>query len=158
MNTGATSVCISKRLPSLDGWRAISIMMVLGAHAEHTNGFPNAFHAIFKWLFDGTLGVLFFFVISGFLITWLLVFENDRSGHINLKHFYARRALRILPVYYAFILTLVCLQLFTVYTQSVSAWIGNLTFTTNFVTANVWPSGHLWSLSVEEQFYLLWPP
>src|SRR5882724_7345116 len=100
----------SSRLPSLDGWRAVSILMVLGAHCQHVNGFPNALHGTFSWLFDGNLGVRFFFIISGFLITWLMVLERDQTGGVNLRHFYARRALRILPVYFTFILALAGLQ------------------------------------------------
>ena len=157
MNTCIVPPRTTTRLPSLDGWRAISIVLVLGSHSENTAGFPNHLRILFNWLFEGNLGVRFFFVISGFLITWLMVLEKDRTGHVNLRHFYIRRALRILPVYFAFILTLTCLQLFTPYTQSISVWIGNLTFTTDFINAGVWTSGHLWSLSVEEQFYLVWP-
>jgi len=140
----------------LDGWRAISIILVLGAHSNHTAGFPSKWHSVFKWLFDGRLGVRFFFIISGFIITWLMLVEHARNGRVNLHHFYARRALRILPVYGAFLGVLFGLQLFPGYRQSAAAWIGNLTFTTNFVSDN-WISGHLWSLAVEEQFYLLWP-
>jgi peptidoglycan/LPS O-acetylase OafA/YrhL len=146
----------SSRLPSLDGWRALSIALVLGAHSIITPGFPPALRTTFTWLFDGDLGVRFFFIISGFLITWLITLENDHIGRVNLKQFYIRRALRILPVYFAFMLVLAGLQHFTPYTQSGAVWAGNLTFTTNFIGCN-WPSAHLWTLAVEEQFYLLWP-
>jgi peptidoglycan/LPS O-acetylase OafA/YrhL len=144
------------RLPSLDGWRAVSIGLVLAEHSKYTVGFPPAWKTAAKWLVDGGLGVRFFFVISGFLITWLMICEHDRTGQVNLKHFYARRALRILPVYYAFIIVLIGLQTFTQYVQPSTTWIGNLTFTTNFLPLH-WTSGHLWSLSTEEQFYLIWP-
>lgn len=147
----------SFRLPSLDGWRAVSIALVLGAHSRHTAGFPSGLTQAFDWLFDGGLGVRFFFIISGFLITWLMISEHDQKGRVSLKHFYARRALRILPVYCAFIVALIMLGLVTPYRQTAGTWIGNLTFTTNFVEGGNWVSGHLWSLSVEEQFYLLWP-
>ena len=107
-------------------------------------------------MFDGDLGVRFFFVISGFLITWLMLLEHDRHGKVSLKAFYIRRALRILPVYFGFILCLAALQYFTKFSQSTAEWVGNLTFTTNFFGGN-FTSEHLWSLSTEEQFYLLWP-
>jgi peptidoglycan/LPS O-acetylase OafA/YrhL len=143
------------RLPSLDGWRAVSIVMVLMYHAQFTVGFPEI-PLVFKWIFDGDLGVRFFFVISGFLITWLMLRESETTGTVNLRHFYIRRCFRILPVYFGFLIVLFCLQQLTTYIQSGTAWVGNLTFTTNYVTIP-WTARHLWSLSVEEQFYVLWP-
>lgn len=144
------------RLASLDGWRAVSIIMVLGSHCKFSAGFPDDLAVPFEWLFDGDLGVRFFFVISGFLITWLMLNESHRQGRVSLKAFYVRRSLRILPVYCAFLLCVVGLQFFTRYQQSTLAWFGNLTFTTNFLGSE-FTTGHLWSLSTEEQFYLLWP-
>lgn len=146
----------TKRLPSLDGWRALSIIFVLGYHSRVVTGFPKTMVSIFNWLFDGDLGVRIFFVISGFIITYLLLQEFNRNGSINLRNFYIRRALRILPVYYVYILVVFLLQKFTPWHQSLSAWIANLTFTTNFFGSS-WTTGHLWSIAVEEQFYLLWP-
>jgi len=146
----------SSRLPSLDGWRALSILIVLGAHTMHTSGFPSDQGHLFHRLFDGHLGVRFFFVISGFLITWLMLTEERRTGTVDLKNFYIRRALRILPVYLVFLAVLAVLQVFTPFQQSPLAWFGNLTFTTNFLNDSH-SSNHLWSLAVEEQFYLLWP-
>lgn len=145
----------SSRLPSLDGWRAISIILVLGSHCPRTPGFPPGLKGVFSW-FDGDLGVRCFFVISGFLISWLLSSEADRHGSISLTRFYIRRALRILPVYFAYMAVLWILHLTTPFNQPTTTWLANFTFTTNFFEAT-WSSGHLWSLSVEEQFYLLWP-
>ncbi len=139
----------SKKLPSLDGWRAVSIALVLLAHSSYTSGFPEVFHHGAA----GGLGVRLFFIISGFLITCLLLQEQMKHGTISLKHFYVRRALRILPVYFFYLLVLGGL---TRYSQPVTAWLANLTFTTNFFPTP-WFTGHLWSLGVEEQFYLLWP-
>lgn len=146
---------LSRRLPSLDGWRAISIILVLGAHCPHVAGYPASLNPFFQF-FDGDLGVRCFFVISGFLITWLLVQEQESNGCVSLKRFYIRRGLRILPVYFGFMAALWILHLFTTFDQPLGAWLANLTFTTNFFDTT-WPSGHLWSLSVEEQFYLVWP-
>src|SRR5664280_3750068 len=144
------------RLPSLDGWRAFSIAMVLGSHSTFAAGFPKTWHPLFNLAFDGNLGVRCFFLISGFLITWLMIIEADRSGRVNLRHFYARRALRILPVYFGFLLVIALLQWMTPFVLSRHIWLCNLTFTRNFVEGD-FTTDHLWSLSVEEQFYLLWP-
>lgn len=155
-NHATTAQPPTGRLPSLDGWRAASIILVLGAHSKAIHGFPHELHRTFKWLFDGDLGVRCFFVISGFIITWLLLRERNATGKISLGNFYARRALRILPVYWAFLLTVGVLSAVTAYHQSLANWIANLTFTTNFAASN-WTTGHLWSLAIEEQFYLVWP-
>ncbi len=152
----SSSKIFLSRLPSLDGWRAVSILLVLGFHSSFIQGFPVWLHPAFGWIFDGNLGVRFFFVISGFLITWLLLQEMNRAGSISLKDFYIRRCLRILPVYFTFLGVLALLQFFGAAKQSSASWIGALTFTRNLF-GNDAISGHLWSLSVEEQFYLLWP-
>jgi peptidoglycan/LPS O-acetylase OafA/YrhL len=143
-------------LPSLDGWRAVSILLVLGFHCKAVPGFPESFRQPFKWIFDGPLGVRIFFLISGFLITFLLLREHRLRGRANLRNFYLRRSFRIFPVYFCFLGVLLLLQIFTPYEQELRHWIANLTFTTNFTDAP-WTSGHLWSLAIEEQFYLLWP-
>lgn len=143
------------RLPSLDGWRALSILLVLGAHSGMNYHGPPRWQPVFQWS-QGETGVLCFFVISGFLITWLMLVENDRQGRISLRNFYIRRVLRIFPVFYTFLLAVAALQYFTPWSQSRLEWLGCLTFTQNFINSQD-PTGHLWSLSVEEQFYLLWP-
>ena len=142
----------NKKLPSLDGWRAVSISLLLLGHSVFTPGFPS-FAKAFNSQGTGILGVRFFFVISGFLITWLLVGEREKTGSINLNHFYARRVLRIFPVNYVH---LAVLGLLTAFRQPASAWLANFTYTTNFFPTG-FPTSHLWSLAVEEQFYLLWP-
>lgn len=157
LDAKVTSATIT-RLPSLDGWRAISIVMVLGGHCVFTPGFPPRLVPLFETVFPAELGVHFFFVISGFLISWLLMVEDDTYGRVSLKHFYARRALRILPVCLAFLAILGVLQALGIYTQGADVWLHNLTFTTNFLPARPFASAHLWSLGVEEQFYLFWPP
>ncbi len=149
------------RLPSLDGWRALSIILVLGDHCLLVHKFPAFLEKPFDWFFDGNLGVRVFFVISGFLITSLLLRENEKTGRISLSNFYKRRALRILPVYTAFLAVVALLQLVTTFHQGLSMWVTNLTFTTGFVVFG--DSGwslttfHLWSLAIEQQFYLIWP-
>ena len=130
--------------------------MVLGFHSTFATGFPDSLKSPFRWIFDGDLGVRFFFVISGFLITWLMLQEKDRTGEINLQNFYARRCLRIFPVYFTFLAVLAGLQFLGVFNQSKMSWIGDLTFSRNLFGQDP-ISEHLWSLSVEEQFYLVWP-
>lgn len=120
------------------------------------HGFPEAWRSLFHWLFDGELGVRWFFLISGYLITWLLLKERDHTGDINLGRFYLRRGLRLMPVYFAYLATLVTLQWMTIYSQRPLEWFGNIVFLTNFVGCT-WPGAHLWSLAVEQQFYLVWP-
>lgn len=132
--------------------------MVLLAHSAETPHLSTMgiLAGYFPLFFDGNLGVRFFFVISGFLITFLLIRECERTGSVSLKNFYIRRALRILPVYLAYLTVVAILQVFTQLHQAPITWIGDLTFTVNFLPRGV-ISGHLWSLSVEEQFYLIWP-
>ena len=149
-----------KQLPSFNGWRAIAILLVLGQHTALTNGFPAHYHDLVYNGFDGNLGVRFFFTISGFLITWLMLKEEGEYGSINLKHFYLRRALRILPVYLACLLVMAILQILGISAQKGFTWIQLFTFTRNFYQtghAEDLISGHFWSLSVEEQFYFVWP-
>jgi peptidoglycan/LPS O-acetylase OafA/YrhL len=154
---GPKTNVLSGRLPSLDGWRALSIMMVFAAHATPDPAIRAlALKPALGPLFDGNLGVRFFFVISGFLITYLLLREFQKTGRIDLWAFYTRRALRILPIYFAYLAVVAVLQLTIKVQQPAITWVGVLTFTVNFLP-RYHIVGHLWSLSVEEQFYFLWP-
>lgn len=151
-----------RRLPSLDGWRAVSIGLVLLSHSSLMVSFPDEWKKPFAQLFDGNLGVRFFFLISGFLITWLMIKERQLCGVVDLKLFYCRRALRILPVCFAYLGVVGILSVATPFGQSRAVWLSNITFTTNFMLDRnwhgvPWPSIHLWSLAIEEQFYLIWP-
>jgi peptidoglycan/LPS O-acetylase OafA/YrhL len=99
-------------------------------------------------------------VISGFLITWLLLREatgkNSEASAISLSSFYLRRLFRIAPVYYSFLLVYALLETQNCDKIDLSQWLANLTFLANYASAEG-PTGHLWSLGVEEQFYLIWP-
>src|SRR5580658_9562789 len=88
------------RIPSVDGLRALSITLVLVGHLRGTRGIGTFELGVGDY---AHLGVLVFFVISGFLITSLLLSEQARTGTVSLKRFYARRSLRILPVSYGYI-------------------------------------------------------
>lgn len=142
------------RLPSLDGLRAVSIALVLIGHLSGTRGFARLNVGVGDY---AHLGVTIFFVISGFLITRLMLSEHSRSGYVSLRLFYARRALRLLPASYAFITFISLFWLAgVVHFQARDFWHA-VTYTMNYLPGRSWQFGHLWSLSVEEQFYFIWP-
>ena len=146
-------------LPGLDGVRALAVLGVLLYHGDLT------------WMRGGYLGVDVFFVLSGFLITTLIVEEFSRSGRVDFKQFYIRRARRLLP---ALLLVLVVVGALTafIYRDSAASFRADALASLFYVT-NWWyivadhsyfeaigrPAflQHLWSLAVEEQFYLIWP-
>lgn len=147
-----------RRMPSLDGIRAISILMVCYGHLSGTRYFPVSIVAYGRWCGDvAHLGVLVFFVISGFLITSLLMSERETTGAISLKRFYLRRIVRIFPAFYAFILVMAIAALSGAAHLTGRDFAYALTYTVNFEPDRSMQMGHLWSLSIEEQFYLLWP-
>jgi peptidoglycan/LPS O-acetylase OafA/YrhL len=109
-------------------------------------------------------GVRLFFVLSGYLITQLLLQEFARTGSIRLGRFYARRALRIFPAFYAYLLAVTVVSLWDPAGVTVRTWLAAATFTWNYAhewislpQEGVWRLGHLWTLAVEQQFYLFWP-
>ena len=136
-------------VPALDGIRGVAILLVLGVHS----------HSLVP---GGGLGVDLFFVLSGFLITSLLLGEWGVTGAIDLRAFYRRRALRLLPalivmlVAYSVVASLLHVQ------HAPSGALLGLTYTFNGAAAwfgfQALGLDHLWSLAAEEQFYLLWPP
>lgn len=144
-----------QRLPSLDGFRALSILLVLGEHASMSIGYPRSAEML-KPLFSGYLGVRIFFVLSGFLISRLLLVEQRATGRVSLSRFYARRALRIVPAYAAYTAVLVLLQWWTPLHLSACDYLTTATFTKDLGCGR-WLDGHFWSLAIEQQFYLVWP-
>ena len=144
----------ARRLPSLDGLRAFSIFLVLLGHLGGTRGFPRVNLEIGDY---SHLGVVVFFVISGFLITRLMLLEEVKNGHVSLRLFYERRALRLFPAAYTY-LAFVCLLGMAgfAHLRATDIWHA-ATYTVNFLPDRAKLIGHLWSLSVEEQFYLIWP-
>ncbi|HWK05470.1 MAG TPA: acyltransferase [Puia sp.] len=143
-------------IPSLNGLRALSIITVILGHLNVRN-FPGIRIPFPLTIFtDSTLGVNVFFVISGFLITTLLIEEEKESGSINLKNFYIRRMIRIFPAYYFLLLVYLILQLSSVLHFTGRSWLSSL-FYYKYLDGGDWESGHFWSLSVEEHFYLVWP-
>jgi len=141
------------RIPSLDGLRAVSIGLVLFAHLCGTANFPVG-HEVFN---TGNLGVRVFFIISGFLITGILLREIEKTGTVNLSKFYYRRTLRIFPAYYFFLGVVGILALGGVLKLPFGEWLSAVFYISNYAPISNWEIGHTWSLAVEEQFYLLMP-
>jgi peptidoglycan/LPS O-acetylase OafA/YrhL len=139
------------RIPGLDGLRAVAVGFVLLAHASQTHGFPGPHCRV------AAIGVDVFFVLSGFLITTLLVRERDRTGRVSLTGFYGRRAIRILPAFVAFLSALGIMASAGWVAVAPADWLAAGTFTMNFRPHPSWAVAHLWSLSIEEHFYLAWP-
>jgi peptidoglycan/LPS O-acetylase OafA/YrhL len=136
------------RIPRLDFLRAVSAGIVVIYHSGYVT-VPAGF------------GVLTFFVISGFLITHLLLRENDATGNISFRDFYVRRSLRIFPPFYAYWIIAIALLLARhaniIWPQAICSlfYVGNY-----YQGLHGYPSSlfsHTWSLGVEEQFYLVWP-
>ncbi|MBZ0232977.1 MAG: acyltransferase [Deltaproteobacteria bacterium] len=147
----------SRRIPSLDGLRAISIVLVLVSHLLGTRGFPVGTRAMGAIGDFGYLGVRVFFVISGFLITSLLLAEHAKTRTISLKGFYARRAWRIFPAFYTFVAAMIVAWALGSIALRGGDILAAVTYTMNYHYDRSWELGHIWSLSIEEQFYLVWP-
>lgn len=161
--------------PHLDALRFFAFFAVFVNHALISFGYynPNPTYKFIQknFLSAGGLGVSFFFVLSGFLITYLLLEEKENHGRINIKKFYIRRILRIWPLY--FLIVILALFIFPLFkdavpssfpirfaTDQLNPWLyagfaGNFDYLWNGIS-NVL-IGILWSVSIEEQFYLFWP-
>lgn len=137
-----------RSIPALDGIRALSVFLVILAHLG------------VEWA-SGVHGVMAFFVLSGFLITWLLLKENDQNGFISLRSFYVRRALRIFPAFYVFCVVYIVLVWIVQGKFPWAQYVACFFYVSNYYLPIVKPAhmamAHTWSLAVEEQFYLLWP-
>ncbi len=157
---------------NLDGLRFLCFLSVFFYHSFATSYTyiidTDAYHFIKQGIFgNGNLGVNFFFVLSGFLITYLLLQEKQLNGKINIINFYLRRILRIWPLYFlcvffGFVVFPYCKAYFGKTPNETATFLHYLTFTSNFegIHKGVPDSsilGVLWSIAVEEQFYLIWP-
>jgi peptidoglycan/LPS O-acetylase OafA/YrhL len=139
---------VQNRIPGLDGIRALSIILVLFAHLAD---------GVSPWSHYGAFGVESFFVLSGFLITWLLCIEEDKRGVVSLPSFYVRRALRILPPALLYITVATLLGLAGLADVTHNEPLYCIFFVRNLMQNGGLHLGHFWSLAIEEQFYLLWP-
>jgi peptidoglycan/LPS O-acetylase OafA/YrhL len=137
------------RIPTLDGWRCVAILLVLITH------FQRSF--LHQYFLDvGQHGVTIFFVLSGYLITTTLLVRDT----IDLPQFYIRRFFRIMPAAWTYLLVLCLIAAFTSMKTVGNSLTGCLLFFRNYIQetpANTCTE-HFWSLSLEEQFYLVWPP
>jgi len=159
---GATiSLSRSKRIARLDGVRAVAVSLVvllhvsLNMHLFKEGSLPDLFASTI-----GLLGVNVFFVLSGYLITTLLLKERARTGTVDVRAFYGRRIARIFPPFYAYLAVVALLSIFghlavptfadfaidAAYLRNVFGFLGQH-----------WYTGHSWTLDMEEQFYLVWP-
>jgi peptidoglycan/LPS O-acetylase OafA/YrhL len=148
-------------LPTLDGWRACAVMAVIVSHFAYSSStVESAPHWVHYVLIgSGVKGVQLFFAISGFLITSRLIEEWSQSGHISLKRFYTRRICRILPPAMTYLALTGLLGAAALIQFQWKYWLSAVCFFRNYMPAG---SGtvldiHYWTLSVEEQFYLIWP-
>lgn len=157
----------------IDGWRGLSVLLVILGHAFSyrfgVNIAPirNVLHNPAELAANlllrvvssgGGLGVDFFFVISGYLITSLLIDEENKNGKISIRAFFVRRIFRIMPAFYLYFLTIFCLATWGPIVASPSAFMRSGLYVCNFSGfACSWWLAHTWSLSVEEQFYVCWP-
>jgi peptidoglycan/LPS O-acetylase OafA/YrhL len=158
---GLEKVALKYR-PDLDGLRAASCLLVFIFHVLHS----KSWHGLFPWIdfLQGWIGVYIFFVLSGFLITSLLIGEEGRRGRIHFGSFLIRREFRIAPAYYI-TLALYALLCITPLAHQYAAqfragfwyWVfysGDIASTMPAVGTLL---GHSWSLAVEQRFYLVWP-
>ena len=137
-------------IPSLDGVRAIAILMVLAGHA--LNERVDLAPAIL-----GNFGVTLFFVLSGYLITRSMLHDESRYGKLRIRNFYFRRVLRIFPAFYVFLAVIGILSAAGALPKFPAiTWVASAAFFRNMAGGG-WDTIHLWSLSLEEQFYLFWP-
>lgn len=152
---------VTRYIPTLDGWRAVAIVTVMLQHASDqiTSSVGSWIDPVMSIFHEnGRFGVYIFFAISGFLITTLLLDEFDRAGEVSLASFYLRRAFRILPPLFVVLAVFGILGIFGVIPMPPGRWLSALLFTENYSPSpGTWYLGHVWSLAVEEHFYLLWP-
>lgn len=146
----------TRHFPNLDGLRFLAIVAVLWHHGRHL--FPETVSAGPKILAYGFLGVDLFFVLSGFLITTLLLRETAGRGFVDIPDFLRRRALRIMPLYFSVVTVI---SLYYIVLRGRSEYMEALPFyylfMPNFLREDIPLLSPTWSLGVEQQYYLLWP-
>ncbi len=151
----------SPRIDYIDAWRFLAVVMVIQSHVFVYSGLKLIFLAPYLDPLDrlGELGVLIFFVISGFVICSGLVAEKSRTGTICLPAFYLRRFYRIIPPLWLYLSSLLLLDTAGIIEISPQQALTSASFLCNmpFPEGCSWFAGHTWTLAYEEQFYLLFP-
>jgi peptidoglycan/LPS O-acetylase OafA/YrhL len=157
----------STYLPTLDGWRALSITLVVLHHSQIQSSIPILGPLLQFLAHVGEVGVELFFAISGLLICSRLLDEESRGSQISVKGFYLRRVFRILPAALFYLLVIAILAVLHVIPVFPMDWFASLFFFRNYVMLFEylnhsplplhWYTGHFWSLSMEEHFYLVLP-
>ena len=148
-----------RTIVGFDAMRAFSVLLVISSHVGINGLFNHPAWVSFFKVFDANCGVRTFFILSGFLITTILIKEHVKTGRISIPYFMVKRALRILPLYFLALAFVYVLASFGLAQWRAMPFWYSLFFVFNYVpqNANVNYMSHLWSLSVEEQFYILWP-
>lgn len=145
-------------LPSLDGWRAVAITLVILGHLKFMFNLDALYYKFAETLIYAELGVKIFFVLSGFLITSILLKEYINYKKINITLFFLKRFFRIIPVLYLYLFVVFILSYYYQLNLVLSDFLMPSLFLTNFwFFPGTWLTSHSWTLSVEEQFYLIWP-
>ncbi len=150
-----------KYIKGFDGLRALSIIMVLITHLGVISLFPKTdfFTIRIASLISGSTGVNVFFTLSGFLITYILIVEQTKNGKINIKNFFIKRFLRLLPPFFILLSIVFLLMQFNFVEKNYGSLLLSFFYLSNFSPNKYYliELGHSWSLAVEEQFYLTWP-
>ena len=148
-------------IKGFDGLRAISISFVILSHLGIFSLLPESdfFRNRFWLLFSGETGVLVFFNLSGFLISFILIREKINTGNINFKTFFIKRFLRLLPPYIMFSFSILVLKFIGLLNFTMEGFFMAFLYCYNYAPTKFYHDElvHTWSLAVEEQFYLIWP-
>jgi peptidoglycan/LPS O-acetylase OafA/YrhL len=146
---------LGQRIPGLDGLRGIAILLVIFSHVLQTYHWNQTVPFVWR-IALGPTGVTLFFVLSGYLITALLLREHNQHGRISVAGFYRRRFYRIAPAFLVYLAIIATLAYMGVVAAKWLDFAASLAFVANYAHLP-WVLLHTWSLSVEQQFYLLYP-
>jgi peptidoglycan/LPS O-acetylase OafA/YrhL len=155
-----TSTPSGTYIPTLDGWRAVAVTIVILEHSQllFMESSNSLMRAVAPYLVHGGVGVDIFFALSGYLITTLLLTEKAATGRIGLSAFYRRRLFRIVPAMFVYLSTLAILKAVNVLPGgSVAELVSAQLFVRNYFQDGSWYTGHFWTLAVEEHYYLVIP-